>query len=66
MRLLGLLAAAHGASLLEVLDFPPLVGLVDAHALWHAATPLVALGWYNFLADDCEAYWPPPGAKRRI
>ena len=23
---------------LEVFDFPPLLGAVDAHALWHAAT----------------------------
>ena len=58
VRLLGLLTAAHAASLLEVLDFPPLAGNVDAHALWHAATPLVTLGWYRFLADDCEAFWP--------
>lgn len=29
----------HACMLLEVLDFPPLLGLLDAHALWHAATP---------------------------
>ncbi|KAF9407439.1 hypothetical protein BGZ94_002697, partial [Podila epigama] len=37
---------------LELLDFAPLAGLVDAHALWHLATvPLVA-HWYRFLAAD--------------
>ena len=64
VRLLGLLTAAHAASLLEVLDFPPLAGIADAHALWHAATPLVTLGWYSFLADDCEAFWPDVKKKR--
>ncbi len=27
----------------QVLDFPPLWGLVDAHALWHGATPVTSL-----------------------
>lgn len=57
-HLLGLLCAAHAASLLEVLDFPPVAGMLDAHALWHAATPLITLGWYKFLAEDCHAFWP--------
>lgn len=39
---------------LEMLDFPPLFGAVDAHALWHLATiPLVA-NWYRFLMLDTE------------
>jgi hypothetical protein len=58
-RLLALVCAAHGASLLELLDFPPLAGLLDAHALWHAATPAVTFGWYAFLAEDCRTFWPP-------
>jgi len=53
-RLLSLLCAAHAASLLEMLDFPPLLGAFDAHSLWHAATPLLTLGWYRFLVDDCR------------
>jgi hypothetical protein len=53
-RLLALLLSAHAASLLELLDFPPLRGALDAHALWHAATPAVALAWYAFLADDAR------------
>ena len=63
-RLLGLLAAAHAASLLEVLDFAPLRGALDAHALWHAATPPLTLGWYAFLADDARLL-PAPGKDKR-
>jgi hypothetical protein len=33
--------------------------MLDAHALWHAATPLITLGWYSFLAEDCAVHWPP-------
>ncbi|KAI9285481.1 PER1 protein [Umbelopsis sp. AD052] len=40
------------AMALEVFDFPPWFGVIDAHSLWHAATiPLVAV-WYNFLLKD--------------
>ncbi|KAI9342938.1 post-GPI attachment to proteins factor 3 precursor [Obelidium mucronatum] len=41
-----------GAMSLEVLDFPPFMWILDAHALWHAATvPLVYL-YYLFFVDD--------------
>ena len=53
-RLAAVLAAAHAASLLELLDFPPLGGALDAHALWHAATPCITLAWYAFLAGDAR------------
>lgn len=37
---------------LEIWDFPPIFGLVDAHSLWHLSTiPLVYLH-YSFLSDD--------------
>lgn len=40
------------AALFEVLDFPPLLGLVDAHSMWHALTvPLTPL-WYRFMCED--------------
>ncbi|KAK9086533.1 hypothetical protein Syun_028927 [Stephania yunnanensis] len=40
--------------LLEIYDFPPYKGFVDAHALWHAATiPLTYLRW-NFIKDEAE------------
>ncbi len=53
-RLAAVLAAAHAASLLELLDFPPLAGALDAHALWHAATPAATLAWYAFLTGDAR------------
>lgn len=46
------LAAVHVAMLLEVLDFPPLGRLVDAHALWHAATVPLTYVWYAFVGAD--------------
>ena len=37
----------------ELLDFPPLLGLLDAHALWHASTaPLGHLLWVYFVEVD--------------
>ncbi|KAF9537420.1 Post-GPI attachment to proteins factor 3, partial [Lunasporangiospora selenospora] len=42
------------AMCLEILDFPPLWGIFDAHSLWHAATiPMIPL-WYRFLLKDTE------------
>ncbi|KAJ3287661.1 Post-GPI attachment to proteins factor 3 [Borealophlyctis nickersoniae] len=39
---------------LELLDFAPLWGTLDAHALWHAATiPLVYM-YYDFLVNDAQ------------
>ena len=38
--------------LLEVLDFPPLLGVLDAHALWHAATAPLAYLFYGFIQGD--------------
>ena len=42
----------NGAMLFEVLDFPPLLGLLDAHALWHAATAPPTYLLYGFLETD--------------
>ncbi|XP_066995576.1 post-GPI attachment to proteins factor 3 [Anabrus simplex] len=39
---------------LEVLDFPPLWGLVDAHALWHISTIALPFIFYRFTIDDCK------------
>ncbi|XVE58615.1 hypothetical protein DITRI_Ditri04bG0183700 [Diplodiscus trichospermus] len=42
------------AMLLEIYDFPPYKGFVDAHALWHAACiPLTYICW-SFVRDDAE------------
>ena len=43
------------ASLFEILDFPPLWGLLDAHAFWHASTVLLVPLYWSFLRDEYEA-----------
>jgi hypothetical protein len=40
------------AGMLEIKDFPPVLGSLDAHALWHAATPSLTYIHYLFLAAD--------------
>ncbi|KAL3647387.1 hypothetical protein CASFOL_008355 [Castilleja foliolosa] len=42
------------AMLLEIYDFPPYSGLVDAHALWHATTIPLTYLWWSFVRDDSE------------
>ncbi|EJU05902.1 Per1-like protein, partial [Dacryopinax primogenitus] len=37
---------------LELLDFPPLMGLMDAHAAWHCATVPIVGFWYAWLVRD--------------
>jgi hypothetical protein len=56
-RLLAVFVLVINACMaLEVLDFPPFWGVLDAHSLWHLTTaPLTAL-WYAFLAADLD-YW---------
>ncbi|XP_004522696.1 post-GPI attachment to proteins factor 3 [Ceratitis capitata] len=39
---------------LELLDFPPILWLLDAHALWHLATVPVISVFYDFIIDDCR------------
>ncbi|XP_017101060.1 post-GPI attachment to proteins factor 3 isoform X2 [Drosophila bipectinata] len=42
------------AMCLELLDFPPILWTLDAHALWHLATvPLIPL-YYEFMIEDCR------------
>mmetsp|Transcript_4512 Transcript_4512/g.10562 ORF Transcript_4512/g.10562 Transcript_4512/m.10562 type:complete len:376 (+) Transcript_4512:53-1180(+) len=62
--MLAFLVATNAAVLLEVLDFPPLfgpkdpdhsemgLGLLDAHALWHAATVPLTILFYRFIGTD--------------
>ncbi|PSN47000.1 hypothetical protein C0J52_15328 [Blattella germanica] len=40
--------------LLEIMDFPPILWLVDAHSLWHLATAGLPFIFYQFLIDDCK------------
>ncbi|KGN46820.1 post-GPI attachment to proteins factor 3 [Cucumis sativus] len=42
------------ALLLEIYDFPPYKGFVDAHALWHATTIPLTYIWWSFIRDDAE------------
>jgi hypothetical protein len=42
------------AILLEIYDFPPYQGFVDAHALWHATTIPLTYLWWSFAKDDAE------------
>ncbi|XP_019405841.1 PREDICTED: post-GPI attachment to proteins factor 3 isoform X2 [Crocodylus porosus] len=39
-------------ALLELLDFPPLFWIFDAHAIWHISTIPVNVLFYSFLVDD--------------
>ncbi len=45
------------AGLLEVFDFPPLWGILDAHALWHGLTIPIPFLLYRFLLDDSAHEW---------
>ncbi|KAJ1395806.1 Per1-like [Sesbania bispinosa] len=42
------------AMLLEIYDFPPYQGLLDAHALWHAMTVPLTFLWWSFIKDDAQ------------
>lgn len=42
------------SALLEIYDFPPYMGYVDAHALWHAITIPITFFWWSFIKDDAE------------
>lgn len=43
------------AMCLEIFDFPPWLGTLDAHSLWHAATIPLAPLFYRFLLRDAYA-----------
>lgn len=51
-ELLWFVGLVNVAMLLEVLDFPPLWYIFDAHALWHAATIPLGVVWYRFVEAD--------------
>ncbi|KAF5207448.1 Per1-like protein [Thalictrum thalictroides] len=42
------------AMLLEIYDFPPYGGYLDAHALWHATTIPLTFLWWSFIKEDAE------------
>ncbi|XP_037944922.1 post-GPI attachment to proteins factor 3 [Teleopsis dalmanni] len=39
---------------LEVFDFPPILWIFDAHALWHLVTAPIIVLFYSFIIDDCK------------
>lgn len=51
-KLWSVVFGAAFAMLLEVFDFPPLWGIFDAHAIWHAATLPITYLWWSFIKDD--------------
>jgi len=36
----------------ELLDFPPVLGVLDAHACWHLATVPMSCSWASFIRDE--------------
>ncbi|GLC42014.1 amino acid permease [Pleodorina starrii] len=58
-RMYAFLLLAHTAMLLELLDFPPLAGLLDAHAAWHVATVALTPLFYSWLRSDAAAALEP-------
>lgn len=62
---LALVVLTTAAMSFELLDFPPILRMLDAHALWHAATIPLAAGWWRFLCTDAinlesAQFAPPP------
>lgn len=60
LRLIVLLLTLAAA--LELLDFPPIVRALDAHALWHLSTVPIAAMWYDWIIEDSQecvssAFW---------
>ncbi|PWN50749.1 Per1-domain-containing protein [Violaceomyces palustris] len=53
-RLQLILALTTSAVLLEVLDFPPVMRILDAHSLWHLSTIPLAKMWYDWLIEDAS------------
>ena len=52
--LLRFLLLAYAALLFEVLDFPPLFQLIDAHSLWHFFTVPLTFLFYRFVICDLK------------
>lgn len=52
LKLWTVVFCAALAMLLEIFDFPPLWGVFDAHAVWHATTLPITYIWWSFIKDD--------------
>lgn len=44
----------NASILLELFDFPPLGGFLDAHASWHMSTVPTVFVWYRYLSKDLQ------------
>lgn len=53
-KVLFVVLAGGLGMLLEIYDFPPYQGLLDAHALWHAITIPLTYLWWSFIRDDAQ------------
>lgn len=42
------------ASVFEIMDFPPIFWVFDAHSLWHLSTVPITFFLYKFLMEDCK------------
>jgi len=54
---------------LELGDFPPILWIFDAHAIWHAGTVPLNLLWYSFIIDDALQEFKEkkmPGFKKML
>ena len=58
-----LVAASVG---LELLDFPPLMWVLDSHSLWHLATAPLPLLWFRFVVGDCLKLTSDKGGEKKI
>ncbi|KAJ2915990.1 hypothetical protein MD484_g4456, partial [Candolleomyces efflorescens] len=59
-------ALTTAATSLELFDFPPWAGVLDAHAMWHAVTSPIAYLWYQFLVQDAlDGSWRDGGGVIR-
>ncbi|KIS66800.1 uncharacterized protein UMAG_04859 [Mycosarcoma maydis] len=53
-RLQLILALMSASVLFELLDFAPILRILDAHALWHLATVPITKMWYDWLVNDAQ------------
>ncbi|KAF9599625.1 hypothetical protein IFM89_001367 [Coptis chinensis] len=53
-NLWAVVLATSLAMLLEIYDFPPYKGYVNAHALWHATTIPITYLWWSFIKYDAK------------
>ncbi|ODV95513.1 hypothetical protein PACTADRAFT_75985 [Pachysolen tannophilus NRRL Y-2460] len=51
--ILLILCVAFGMSF-ELFDFPPILDLLDAHAIWHFITIFPGFYWYDYMCKDIE------------